>query len=70
MKPKIGDVFEYVEGSCFIIGSEDTVYRLSFSNHFELTDTLKQDWDFSDSKYLFNLFDVLGKALGGKYDKT
>jgi len=70
MKFKPGDVFEYVEGSCFIIGSGDTVYRLSFGGHFELSKTDKQDWDFTNAEYLFNLFEVLSKALGGKYDKN
>ena len=69
MTPKPGDVFEYVGGSLLIVGSGGIVYRLSFNYHFELTNT-NSSWDLETAGYLFNLFEVLGGPLGGKYDKT
>ena len=66
MKPKLGDIFEYVDGSCFLMGENDICYRISFNHEWELTVSGKP-FEFSEKEFLFNVFDVMSKILGGKY---
>ena len=68
MTLKLGDVIEYVDGSCFLIGEYGKQYRISYGYKWELSyDKTNDSLSLEKEKALFNIFDVMAKVLGGGY---